>query len=435
MARVISPPALAPRLLLACWLCRACVVEAKFHAGSVKIGNSRYGSHWQYISKFGYAIGKGTYKVRVKLKHPRNLPEDTGLQLEIFLDESWDQVMATPKLCDRHQFARNSVNILVNRTGDWSEWVTGTINQNIRSHLWYFVLQDCAYNFSNFSHRLLFEFHAQQDGGSEFSVEMRYMLELHVLFVLGFTVFLATFIQQTRHFFRSADSVHPVVITLSLAMILQYCSKVLRTIHLFAYRSNGVGIIALDILSQIVFILSQVTQTSLLIIIGLGYTLLQSKIGELDLVIPMCFMVGVVHVLIVGIGMAQSESSTKFHDNEGIVGYILLVMRLLLYAWFVWAVRSTSAEARGMKLQAFCRKFLAAGSIYFLSYPMILMLTKLFAPYLQFGIMAAGLMAMQIGSNVWLASLFVVKGDYFAVSTLNASSLPGGVRVGLDKEE
>merc|ERR1712045_1554 len=140
-------------------------------------------------------------------------------------------------------------------------------------------------------------------------------------------------------------------------------------------------------MSEIFSMLSQITMTSLLILIGLGYTLLQSRIGELDLMIPLCFMVGVIHIMLVGFGKIKDDASYKFHENEGVVGWLLLVMRLLLWVWFLWAVNS-SMEVGGRPMQQFLGKYRLGGSIYFLSYPMIFMVTKCFSPYQQFPVMA-----------------------------------------------
>jgi len=251
--------------------------------------------------------------------------------------------------------------------------------------------------------------------------------------LLGFSVFCFFCFKTARSFFRETG-VHPVVWTLAVAIVLQYLAQVCHTGHLWRYQGDGRGLKGLEVISEIMFMLSQVIQTSLLILIGLGYTLLQSKIGELDLMIPMCFMVAVIHIMLVGFGKIQDDASYKYHENEGAVGWVLLVMRLLLYIWFLWAVQSTAAEG-GMRLQQFCRQFRVAGSLYFLAYPIIFFVTKQFASYLQHGVMSAGLMLMQMGSNLWLSSLFLRKSDYFKVSTLNSSFLPGGARVGVDKEE
>jgi len=331
-------------------------------------------------------------------------------------------------------FRSQNREITVRADGNWSEVVKGSLSQNVRPHIWYFALSDCAGNLNNFTHRLKFEFHAQQAGGSEFSCEMRWMLCTNVVCLIAFIGLMVHVVKRTQKFAQSAGSIHPVIWTLTSAMALQLLGQAFHTFHLWSYRSNGTGVKALEVLSEILIMVSQVIQTSLLILIGLGYTLLQSKIGELDLMIPMAFMVGVIHIMLVGFGKIKGDAAYKYHENEGVVGWILMSLRLLLYAWFLWAVQSSSAEG-GMTVRRFLVQFRSAGSIYFLMYPAIFLITKCFAPYLQHGVMTVGMMIMQMGSNVWLASLFLTRGDYYKVSTLSASELPGGCKVGMVKEE
>ena len=90
-----------------------------------------------------------------------------------------------------------------------------------------------------------------------------------------------------------------------------------KVIHLYKYTADGSGSRFLDIVSEIGAVVSQVVLTSMLLMIGLGYTLLQSKIGELDIIIPMAVLIGVFHILIVGVGKLRDDASTKFHENEG----------------------------------------------------------------------------------------------------------------------
>jgi len=418
------------------WLCGWCAVDlarAKVQTGRISLGGVYKGNRWKYASKFGYGLGSGRYSFRVQLHSPKSIVDTTQIHLNVFLDEDWEKVEARDDLCTRHDLARETQDLMVDKAGEWGTWVNGSLHQSVRPHIWYFAVHDCDNALQNFTHRLKFEFHANQEDASEFSIEMQHMLSINLFGLFGFSVFGYVFVTTARAFFKSS-SVHPIVWSLSVAIVFQYLAQLCHTWHLWRYGGDGQGLKGLEVLSEIMFMLSQVIQTSLLILIALGYTLLQSKIGELDLMIPMCFMVAVIHIMLVGFGKIQDDASYKYHENEGGVGWVLLVMRLLLYLWFLWAVRSTAAEG-GMKLQQFCRQFQAAGSVYFLAYPVIFLVTKQFAPYLQHGIMASSLMLMQMGSNFWLSALFLRKSDYWKVSTLNSSELPGGARVGLDKEE
>ena len=67
-----------------------------------------------------------------------------------------------------------------------------------------------------------------------------------------------------------------------------------------------------EILSAVVQVLIQ----SLLIVIGLGYTLLQSNLGDLDIVIPVVFIVCVINVLLVGCSKIKDDASYKFYEME-----------------------------------------------------------------------------------------------------------------------
>jgi len=434
-ARCSSGPGRRSAWLWALALCGFdALCDAKLQGGPLRIAGPRKENHWRYVSKFGYGIGTGNFQIRVQLVSPKKLEADTTLGFQVFLDEDWPAVEAVDDVCKRQQHARQRQDVQVNKDGQWGEWVTGTLSQTVRPHIWYFALSGCDAGLQNFTHRFRFEFRATQEDNSEFSIEMSWMLTANAVFLLGFAAFIWKFSIQTMAFAKHAGSVHPVIWTLSAGILIQFLAQILHTSHLMRYRYDGSGIKALEVLSEILFMMSQVTQTSLLILIALGYTLLQSRIGELDLMIPMCFMVGVIHIMLVGFGKIKDDASYKYHENEGVVGWILMSMRLLLYIWFLWAVQSSASEG-GTRLRNFLGQFRAAGSIYFLSYPLIFMMTKCFAPYWQHGVMSIGLMVMQMGSNLWLAGLFLTRGEYFKVSTLSSSELPGGTKSGFIKEE
>eukprot|EP00927_Polykrikos_kofoidii_P031008 TRINITY_DN26675_c0_g1_i1.p1 TRINITY_DN26675_c0_g1~~TRINITY_DN26675_c0_g1_i1.p1 ORF type:complete len:496 (-),score=59.80 TRINITY_DN26675_c0_g1_i1:163-1491(-) len=419
-------------------LCYVCVfpsgANAKLQSGSLRISGIRQENHWKYVSKFGFGTGTGKYSFKLKLHQPKTLAEDTNLEFTMYYDEEWYRVESEKSPCEKIKHARRNQNVMLKANGEWGEEVTGSFTASGGPKILYFALTDCSASLQNFTHRLKFQFSAQQDSGSEFSIEMAGILRLNEFWLCGFFAFMFVFCKRAMKFSDSAGSIHPVIWTLGIGMLLQCIAHIFHTVHLFAYSYDGQGLKALEVLSEVLFMVSQVMQTSLLILIGLGYTLLQSKIGELDIIIPMCFMLGIIHILLVGFGKLRDDASYKYHENEGPVGWILMILRLLLYAWFLWAVGSSSSEgSAGVK--RFYEKFRIAGSIYFLSYPSIFLLTKWFAPCSQYTVMSFGLMSMQMGSNIWLSTLFLTRGDYYKVSTLSASDLPGGCKIGVVKEE
>jgi len=421
-------------LAVVCWIIPT--TRAKLQTGYVRLSGTMHHTQWGYISKFGYNIGTGEFGIRIRPKLPKMLFNDVELKVSAYLDEEWSIVekLEGSQTCTKLAHARFVQNISVKADGDWGDWSQGILSQSIRPHIWYFAISDCGHQLENFTHKLEFEFHATQEGGSEFSIEMQWMLAANTAFLVVFTILLTFFWKLSGRFLRSAGSVHPVIWTLCVGMVAQYIGQLFHTLHLRSYKYDGDGLKVLDIFSEILFMLSQMTQSSLLILIALGYTLLQSKLGELDFMIPMCFLIGIIHIMLVGLGKIEDDASYKFHENEGPIGWTLLFMRLGLFAWFYWAACSSARESR-IKIRTFLYQFRLRGSLYFLAFPCIFLVTKCFAPYLQHGIMTIGLMVMQMGSNLWLTALFLTRGDYYHLSTLSSSDLPGGTKVGTVKEE
>lgn len=403
--------------------------EGKFQQGSVLISGTEPDEQWQYISKFGYGIGAGDYSVRVRLQQKRKATKNVKLSLDVFLDEDWDNVQSLPS-CRRAKEgaarAQRPVSLLNN--GQWSKWTKGDVYQSVRPHIWYFALSNCdtdpkARNTLNGTYLIDYEIRAQ-DGGSEFSIEMKYMFFLSVAALLIFSVFLIFFAVRCFACRRTAGSVHFVVWVLTLAMLLQFAGQVIEVAHLWRFRSDGVGMQALDTLSQVLLMMSQVVQTTLLISIALGYTLLHLSMDELALVKPITFVVCVIHAALVAVGKLEGDAHLKHHQNEGALGWALVALRLGLYIWFVVAIKE-SQQKGGFRMQAFLQQFRTAGSIYFLAYPALFVVVQVFAPYLQHPIMQTGLLAMQTASHFWLAGLFLSRGTYFKASVLGSSVLPG----------
>jgi hypothetical protein len=210
-------------------------------------------NHWKYVSKFGYGIGTGTFKVRLQLITPKNIPEEKRIQFQVYLDEDWTDVDAMGDVCNRSSRARQGREIKLVTEGKWGPWVNGSLSQKVRPHIWYFALNDCSRVLQNFTHRVRFELIAQQDGGSEFSCEMRWMLLANTVFLAGFSVFAWYFTQSAQKFMKCAGSIHPVIWVLISAMLVQYVAQVFHVLHLWRYSYDGSGIKALEVLSEIFF--------------------------------------------------------------------------------------------------------------------------------------------------------------------------------------
>ena len=146
--------------------------------------------------------------------------------------------------------------------------------------------------------------------------------------LVGFTAFLAVFYRRYRVLRRKLGEIHPVVKSLAAAATAQYVAQIFHMVHLMVYRFNGFGFVALEVLSEILFMLSQVVVTTLLLLIGYGYTLVESELFDPWKAL-VCILLGTgIQVLLSSVGKLREEHAQRFHEHEGGVGMALLVLDL-----------------------------------------------------------------------------------------------------------
>lgn len=409
---------------LALALAEAVCAQGKRYASTVRIGGALEEQRWQYMGKFGYTLGEGGYELRLRLRPSPDVEKaDPLFRMEVFLDEEWSHAesLSPCRRAAEGPARRTHRHLDAGIDGEFGVWEGGTVMQSVRPHIWYFALSNCeARQGSNITYEVDFELHANQFDGSELSFELRHMFFPNLLTLFCLIGFLA---QRASHCGDLRHDVHPVIRALLSAVALQCAAQVLHTLHLWVSGSDGVGRPALDAAAEVLFMLSQVVTATLLIAMAQGYTLLHQETSES--IKPVASLVTVLHVALVATGKLQGEASSKHHENEGLVGLALLAIRVVLLSWF-FASAAGLRERGGARLHGFLKRFQLAGSVYFLAYPVIFMLAQVFAEYLRHPVMHLGLLAMQSASTVWLAELFLSRGDYFKLSSLSCSLLPGG---------
>jgi len=195
-----------------------------------------------------------------------------------------------------------------------------------------------------------------------------------------------------------------------------YVSYACQWRHLEVYRVDGQGVWLLDFLSEAFSMLAQIIVSAVGIFLAKGYTVLPRKRVPWRTMLQAFLFVAATHVLIVAVAKLWDDASFKFHANEGPCGVLLVVLRLALYACFLSGIRSTYAGAS-------VRLHLAL-AIQYLAYPVIFIVAHFFAPYLRHKCMLTGLFAMEAWSLMWYARMFLTKGEYFDITTLDRSVLP-----------
>eukprot|EP00744_Colponema_vietnamica_P007984 GILI01011426.1.p1 GENE.GILI01011426.1~~GILI01011426.1.p1 ORF type:complete len:436 (+),score=112.33 GILI01011426.1:144-1451(+) len=404
--------------------------EAKVFQSTTLLSKNQ---EWRYISKFGYNIGEGHWQFRARFTRPL---QDDGfftipLSLHIYLDEQWDDV-STAETCQAKQdFARLKETSFVPMDGSWSNPVSGSLSQYIRPHVWFFSLSDCDRGVFDVHGDLplQFEFLFLNPNENHFSVEEQGSLSIHLCILLAYVSFLVYHLRHVVSRFKTGlddSSVHPSVHLVNAAIVMAVLATLCEVLHLWVFKGDGVGVFALDILNQAISTCSQLCLAFLFIFMAWGWTLTQSTIPHSSLFLPSCGVVLFLHVVLIVASNFSEEAPYKFHENEGLPGYGLLILRLVLFAWFAQGVNITyNNEKPGSSRQTFLLTFAVLCSVWFLAFPTVLTVTAIFAPYLRHRVLTIGMFLVQSVALACLSRLFLAKGQFFRVSTFSQSLLPG----------
>ncbi len=97
----------------------------------------------------------------------------------------------------------------------------------------------------------------------------------------------------------------------------------------------------LDVLSKIIGGVSEVTMSMLLILLGTGWTMTYQNLDfddGIEIYLPMTALVVMVQVIVAALTFVDIDASHKYHDFAGLQGWILLILKLVIYAYYLWCV-------------------------------------------------------------------------------------------------
>jgi len=255
---------------------------------------------------------------------------------------------------------------------------------------------------------------------------LRGCIFFELLLLVGFFISNST---RFYKFYKTEETWDLPFLILNIAIFMEAISILLEWLHLWLYSVNGSGSFVLDLLSQAAGIFAQFVMTLLIIMIASGWSIDYYKIEELDLYIPLALMIGVFHVIIVGIGRINDDDPTKFHDYESIPGWIIMAFKLIFFFVFIFfAHRTYSNAGNNAEKKEFFVRFSILGTIYLVALPIIVITSTMFvAPYVRNKVIVLGTLTLQIGASIIMTYLLSSKkSKYHAVSMKGRTLLPSG---------
>mmetsp|Transcript_28309 Transcript_28309/g.13107 ORF Transcript_28309/g.13107 Transcript_28309/m.13107 type:complete len:144 (+) Transcript_28309:220-651(+) len=139
-----------------------------------------------------------------------------------------------------------------------------------------------------------------------------------------------------------------------------------------------------------------------------GWTIRYRELPDVDTLIPIGMLVFMLHLVVVGLGRITDDSAYKYSDYEGIAGYVLIGMRLVLFVWFCVASYKTYTFLKA-QTKVFMSSFVMACSIYLLSMPVLVCITSFVAPYARHKVSVSANIFIQTIALLTLSFIFSRK--------------------------
>jgi hypothetical protein len=125
-----------------------------------------------------------------------------------------------------------------------------------------------------------------------------------------------------------------------MSLGFQILSQLMLFIHLWNYSIDGEGVLPTDIISKIFSAISEIIMSMLLIQLISGWTVTYQDIeldDNMEIYVPIMLFIVMVEVIITALTFVDIESSShRYHDFAGIQGCILLVLKLGIWAYFLY---------------------------------------------------------------------------------------------------
>ena len=143
---------------------------------------------------------------------------------------------------------------------------------------------------------------------------------------------------------------------------------------------------------------------------------------------PLGGFVVLVNLLLVGVERFTEDSLTSWHNYDSAAGLVITLIRVGLFGYFIQSLKDTlNHKSTKRQLRQFLIHFGMLGTLYFLTFPLLVMINVLVAPYLQHKVMTIGNSICQMVGIWCLSIIFTSKqSEYYKVSFKNQSLLPTG---------
>nr|XP_022345951.1 integral membrane protein GPR180-like isoform X1 [Crassostrea virginica] len=255
------------------------------------------------------------------------------------------------------------------------------------------------------------------------------LLRFYQLLTLAYFVLGCIFAPRLHETLSKGGPMQLVIILLTVSTCLQATGTFIMMIHLARYSVDGMGSSAIEFFAEFFDVLSQFAMLYMLLSLSLGWTLGTSyRFTHLKMVSrkPAAKVVGglgIIQAVLFVWEQIQDSDHRMYHAHRSFAGLGLVVLRILLAALFAWNLNVTVSSERSALRREFYKSFTKSCMLWFLCYPLLVVLSWIFYEYLRYKLITMGVVLCQCAAVAMLYKLFFSRSLYWEISALS-STLP-----------
>lgn len=258
------------------------------------------------------------------------------------------------------------------------------------------------------------------------------LLKFYQLLTLAYFVVACAFSPRLHQTLSKGGPMQLVIQLLTVSVSLQALACLLMVVHLSRYSRDGHGSAYLELLSELFDVLSQFTMLFMLLSLSLGWTLASAhsvcryshfrSLAQRPAAHLVAVLGGLQGLLFLW-EQYECENSRTYYVHRSSLGVALVCLRIALAALLAWNLYTTIRAERSAIKREFYAAFTKCCMLWFLCYPVCVLVTMLFSEYLRYKLITMGVLVSQSVAGVFLYRLFLSRSLYWEVSALS-STLP-----------
>ncbi|KAF5282263.1 hypothetical protein FQR65_LT14395 [Abscondita terminalis] len=199
----------------------------------------------------------------------------------------------------------------------------------------------------------------------QFSFDRQNTLELHLLSWLCYMILVPLQCYAVR------IQRHPVTRLFTASLLLDFVALCFILVHTLKFSLDGIGFPNLNMVGDILDILSRTLFMLLLLLLAKGWAVTRLELTWKPLVFAIWLCYGVVHILLYVWNLTEVDVIEDIDEYQTWPGWLIIVFRTLIMIWFIYELRITMLYEHNAQKLNFLLHFAASSLVWFIYLPIL----------------------------------------------------------------